>query len=133
MPAATDVLVYCAVVVVAQLSKNLLLKGIGNIFEMNEKTEEHILFSQQYFCFSSWIYLPALILAVSIPVDNVLFFHIFLILNISLSVIYTSTRLFVNFSYKGLTSIALFILYICSTELLPVLLLLKTIYLIKDF
>jgi hypothetical protein len=133
MPAATDVLIYCAVVVVVQLTKNLLLKGIGNIFEMSEKTEEHILFSQQYFCFSSWIYLPALTLAVSIPVDNVLFFHIFLIVNISLSVIYISIRLFVNFSYKGLTSIALFILYICSTELLPVLLLLKTIYLIKDF
>lgn len=133
MPAATDVLIYCLVVVVVQLLKNFLLKGIGNVFEMKEKTDEHILFSHQYFCFSSWIYLLVLILAVSIPVNNVLFFHIFLILNISLSVIYTTTRLVVNFSYKSLTSIALFILYICSTEVLPVLLLLKTIYLIKDF
>lgn len=132
MPAASDVLVYSLAIVIIQLLKNFLLKGIGNVFEMNEKTEEHILFSHQYFCFSSWIYVPILAIALAIPVNNVYFFHIFLIFNISLSVIYTTLRLFVNYSYNGLTSIALFILYICSTEVLPVLLILKTIYLIKD-
>lgn len=132
MPVASDVLVYGLMIVIIQLLKNVLLKAIGSVFEMSEKTEEHILFSHQYFCFSSWIYVPVLAIALAIPVNNVNFFHIFLIFNISLSVIYTTSKLFVNYSYKGLTSIALFILYICSTEVLPVLLILKTIYLIKD-
>ena len=133
LPGALDVLLFCAATVTVQLLKNILLKGIGAVFEMQYNTEQHILYSQQFFCFSSWIYLPALAIALAIPVNNVGFFHIFLIINISLSVIYTTSKLFVNFSYKGLTSIGLFILYICSTEVLPVLLFLKTIYLIKDF
>lgn len=133
LPGALEVLLVCAAVVGVQLIKNLLLKGIGGVFEMQYNTERHILYSQQFFCFSSWIYLPVLAIALAIPVNNVEFFHIFLIANISLSVIYTTERLFVNFSYNGLSSIGLFILYICSTEVLPVLLFLKTIYLIKDF
>lgn len=133
LPGALDVLLFCALTVAVQLLKNILIKGIGNIFETQYNTEQHILFSQQFFCLSSWIYLPALATALAIPVNNVLFFHIFLIVNISLSAVYTTSRLFVNFSYNGLTSIGLFILYICSTEVLPVLLFLKTIYLIKDF
>lgn len=133
LPGALDVLLICAATVTVQLLKNILLKGIGAVFEMQYNTELHILFSQQFFCISSWIYLPALAIALAIPVNNVEFFHIFLILNISLSVIYTTSRLVVNFSYNGLSSIGLFILYICSTEVLPVLLFLKSIYLIRDF
>lgn len=133
LPGALDVLLVCAATVTVQLLKNILLKAIGAVFEMQYNTEQHILFSQQFFCFSSWIYLPVLAIALAIPVNNVEFFHIFFITNISLSVIYTTTRLFVNFSYNGLSSIGLFILYICSTEVLPVLLFLKSIYLIKDF
>lgn len=132
IPVGLDVAIACSAIVVIQLTKNFLLKGIGNVFEMSEKTEEHILFSQQFFCFSSWIYLPVLAIALAVPVDNVIFFHIFLILNISISVIYTTFRLVVNYSYNGLTSIGLFIIYICSTEVLPVLLILKTIYLLRD-
>lgn len=133
LPGALDVLLFCAATITIQLFKNILLKAIGTVFEMHEKTEQHILFNHQFFCISSWIYVPTLALALAIPVDNVQFFHIFLIVNILLSALYTTTRLFVNFSYNGLSSIGLFILYICSTEVLPVLLFLKTIYLIKDF
>lgn len=132
VPVGLDVVLMVSAMVLIQVSKNILLKTIGNIFETQEKAEEHILYAHQFFCFSSWIYLPALTIALALPVNNVIFFHIFLALNISLSVIYTTLRLVVNYSFNGLTSIGLFILYICCTEIIPVLLILKTIYLIKD-
>ncbi len=77
LPGALDVLLLCAATVSVQLLKNILLKAIGAVFETQYNIEQHLLFSQQFFCVSSWIYLPALAIALAIPVNNVEFFHIF--------------------------------------------------------
>lgn len=128
-----DVIGISIILISVQVLKNVLIKGLGNIFDTSYEAEEHILFNHQFFCFSSWILVPSLGFMLFSPVNNVYFFHIITSLLISLSAIYTSFRLIVNFSYKSLSNIVLFILYICSTEVLPVLILFKTIFLIKDF
>lgn len=128
LPDGTDAIILTAVFSLLILLKNSILKSVGKVFDTETKTEEHILYNQQIFCISALIYIPALAIALALPVENVVFFHTIIIFNVLLSIIYTPFRLFVNFSYKGLNSIMLFITYICSTEVFPVLLIIKAVY-----
>ncbi len=131
--AGTDVLLAFISIISVQIIKHGLIKLLGNLFETVMEAERHVLYHHQFFCISGWIFLPMLGFALFSPVNNVHFFHILTATTISLSALYTSSRLIVNYSYKGLTNTGLFILYICSTEILPVLTVLKLIYLRGDF
>lgn len=128
-----DVILISSIIIFFHILKNILLKALGDVFDKAFDAEEHILFYHQFFCFSSWIFPLLLALSLFLPVNNVYFFHIITIVSFSLSILYTTIRLFVNFSYNGLSSIALFILYICSVEVIPFLLLIKTLYLTNRF
>lgn len=125
-------LIFPAIILI-QVIKHGLIKLLGYLFETQKEADMHVLFHHQFFCLSGWFFLPLLGFTLFSPVNNMLFFHIIIIATISFSVIYTTLRLIVNYSYKGLTYTGLFILYICSTELLPVLTVIKLIYLQGNF
>lgn len=110
-----------------QIIKHTILKLLGNLFERDADAEQHILYHHQFYCFSGWFFLPMLGMALFLPVNNVYFFHILITISILLSALYTCVRMIVNYSYKRLNYIGLFILYICSTEVLPVMTILKLI------
>ncbi len=122
-----DVAVLFSGFILIQIIKHTLIKLLGDLFEMSASAEQHILYHHQFYCFSGWFFLPVLGLALFSPVNNVRFFHILFTIFILLSATYTCTRMIVNYSYKRLNYIGLFILYICSTEVLPVMTILKLI------
>ena len=113
--------------ILLQILKHALLKLFCELFEMNTAAEQHIVYHHQFYCFSGWFFLPMLGIALFLPVNNVVFFHILFYASILLSALYTCIRMIVNYSYKRLNYIGLFILYICSTEVLPVMTILKLI------
>lgn len=128
-----DVILIAGIIIFFHILKNMLLKALGDVFGVASDAEKHILFHHQFFCFSSWIFPVLLASSLFLPVNNIYFFHTIIIVSYSLSILYTTIRLFVNFSYNGLSSIALFILYICSVEVIPFLLLIKMLYLTNRF
>lgn len=107
--------------------KIIIIRFIGLLFELEKIVREYIVFLYLLYFNSVLIIIPLLLMIVLLPVDYLrLLFILFLVLGVMV-LVYRALSFFINLIGARRLSIIYLILYICTLEIAPILILVKTL------
>lgn len=107
--------------------KIVILRVIGILFEMERIVREYIVFLYLFYFNSVLILIPLLLIIVFLPVQYLGFVFILLLISVVILFFYRVLGFFLSLMSGGRFSIFYLILYICTLEIAPILILVKTL------
>lgn len=107
--------------------KIVLVRLLGLIFEIERTVREYIVFLYLFYFNSILIIIPILLVLVFIPVEYLSFMFIFLLILVFILLLYRVFSFFMSAMGGGRFSMFYLILYICTLEIAPILILVKTL------
>ncbi|OYT12337.1 MAG: hypothetical protein B6I19_09925 [Bacteroidetes bacterium 4572_114] len=124
-----DFFIYAGIIGGYIILKNIIIRGVGSVFKVNELSKYYISNNFSFNVIASVLLIP--VLMVSVYDNSTTIIYVAITLSILLFIFRTIRGMFFSFEQQKYTWYHFFI-YFCTLEILPVLIVIKTILIVNE-